>query len=139
MKELSIAAKTAKQIKKDLKKEFPNTKFTLRSQTFSLGDAVNITWMDGPTRAQVRELTNIYQYTYYHGTADIPQVKYVNISCRRMSPKVENFIIAYLRVNIPECKGKKRDDFVRELNKDMRELIKVIFENTDFSEFELRN
>jgi len=143
MKEKSIAAKTAKAIRKDLKQRFPNVKFSIRSQTFPLGNAVNVVWTDGPMKQQVRKITGKYQYGEYNiisGTYeinnqrnDIPQVKYINTPCRRMSYAAEDIIINRLYSKYKCCKGKKRYDFIKELNKDMRELIKNEFENVDFT------
>jgi len=144
MKELSIAAKTAKAIREELKQVFPEIKFSVKSETYSMGTAVTITYEDGPTREQVYEVVNKYQYGHFNGMNDcyemtnkrndIPQVKYVVISCRRMSSGVENEIIEYLRLTIPACKNKNRDDFVEELNKDMRELIRNEFAKTSYYE-----
>jgi hypothetical protein len=51
----------AKILRKRLKAEFPGVKFSVRSESFSMGTAVNISWTDGPTDKQVSAITDLYQ------------------------------------------------------------------------------
>lgn len=84
---MSIHANTAKAIRKELKKEFPLTKFSVTSQIFAGGNSVHIEWTDGPTMDQVDKITNKYQEGHFNSMEDmyelsnlqndIPQVKYV--------------------------------------------------------------
>ena len=86
-RELSEAAKTAKAIKQELKKAYPNIVFKVTSENFSMGDSVGARWVDGPTEKAVREITDKYQYGHFNGMEDIyedsnrnddiPQAKYV--------------------------------------------------------------
>ncbi|MDD4352699.1 MAG: hypothetical protein PHU71_07045 [Candidatus Gracilibacteria bacterium] len=47
------AAETAKVVRKMLKTEFPNTKFSVRSESYSMGSAVSVRWTDGPIESEV--------------------------------------------------------------------------------------
>lgn len=95
MRELTAAAKASKAIKAELKKEFPNVKFSVKSSNFSMGDSVNISWIDGPTSDKVEAITSKYQYGHFNGMddiyentndrSDIPQSKYVH--CARTITK----------------------------------------------------
>lgn len=86
-RELSNQAAAAKMIRASLKTAFPTVTFTIRSSSFSGGDAVDINWTDGPTVAQVDALTRQHQqghfdgmidlYEYSNRRDDIPQAKYV--------------------------------------------------------------
>lgn len=48
-------------IRKELKKNFPATKFSVRYSSFAGGDEYSISWQDGPTLAQVDALVKKYQ------------------------------------------------------------------------------
>jgi hypothetical protein len=47
------SALCASVIKKELKKVFPNTTFSVKSDNFSMGDAVNIYYTDGPFQSNI--------------------------------------------------------------------------------------
>ena len=89
-KQISSHAATAKEIRKELKKAFPGQKFKVRSDSFSMGNAVRISWINGVTEDAVEEITNKYQYGHFNGMEDmyeisnrrndIPQVKYITTS-----------------------------------------------------------
>lgn len=68
---MTDAAITAKAIRKELKLVFPGVKFSVRSSTFSMGDAVDIHWTDGPTREMVEQYTDKYQYSDFDGYTDM--------------------------------------------------------------------
>lgn len=84
---MSSQAQCAKAIRQELKENFPETKFSVTSEGFAGGDAVNISWEDGPTTDQVEEITGKYQYGHFDGMIDmyehsnkrddIPQAKFV--------------------------------------------------------------
>jgi len=51
--------KTAtKNVRKELKKAFPNTKFSIRRRNC---DVIDISWEDGPTRTMVEEISSKYE------------------------------------------------------------------------------
>lgn len=92
------AARCAYEIKQDLKKAFPHIKFSVSSDTFSMGDSVRISWQDGPTTDEVKKITGKRQeghfdgmtdmYEYSNSRDDIAQAKYVQTS-RQKSEKVK--------------------------------------------------
>jgi hypothetical protein len=83
----SPQAAAAKLIRAELSAAFPFSTFTVKSRSFSMGNAVDIDWTDGPTVAQVEKITGKYQegsfdgqqdlYEYSNRRDDIPQAKYV--------------------------------------------------------------
>jgi len=87
MRKLTEAAEAAKLIRAELKKAFPNVKFSVRSNNYAGGDSVYVRWTDGPVWDAVTEITRKYQYGHFDGMEDIyeysndieglPQVKYV--------------------------------------------------------------
>ncbi len=94
-KRTSGPALCAAAIREELKKEFPGIKFSVTSESFSMGNAVRIGWTDGPTSKMIEEITGKYQYGSFDGMTDmysntnsrddIPQAKWVTES-RSMSP-----------------------------------------------------
>lgn len=91
------SAQTASEIRKELKKAFPGFKFSVRSSNFSMGDSVDIDWIDGPTTEQVESITDKFQYGHFDGSVDmyeysntredIPQAKFVQTQ-RSMSNQI---------------------------------------------------
>lgn len=87
----STHAQAAAQIRKELKKH--GIKATVRSESFSMGNAVRVSLTDvlPATLDKVREFAGQYQYGHFNGMEDIyeysndrndlPQVKYVQVSC----------------------------------------------------------
>ena len=60
----------AKNIRKELKAAFPETKFSVKSETFSMGHAVRISWTDGPTVRQVEAVADKYEAGKFDGMDD---------------------------------------------------------------------
>ena len=88
-KKLTAHAAAAKAIRTELKQAFPGVKFSVRSEGFAGGDAVRISWVDGPRRPDVKKIVGKYQYGHFNGMEDyyeysnrqpdLSQVKYVTI------------------------------------------------------------
>lgn len=100
---LSSAALAAKEIRTILKQKFPNTKFRVKSDNFSMGDSVDVEWTDGPTSEAVDKLIAHYQYGNFNSMEDIyeltnrrddiPQTKYLHTT-RNISADVFKNIVA---------------------------------------------
>lgn len=103
---LSNQAAAAAAIRTELKKAYPNCKFSVTSESFAGGDSVYISWTDGPTRDKVEAITSKYQYGSFNGMEDIyeytnsredlPQSKYVSES-RSLSETLVNEIAEQLK------------------------------------------
>lgn len=97
-KAISSHAAAAKAIRAELKAKFPGVAFRVRSESYSMGDSINISWTDGPTDKRVDEIVMRYQYGHFDGMTDcyelsninkdIPQVKFV-FTRREYSEEVE--------------------------------------------------
>jgi len=61
----------AKNIRKELKKVFPNTKFSVVGDSFAGGDAIRICWKDGATTEQVEAITNKYKAGHFDCLQDL--------------------------------------------------------------------
>lgn len=70
METLYGPASGAKQIKKILKDRWPKTKFSVGSETYSMGSSINVSWDLGPTRAMVEEIADRYQEGSFDGMTD---------------------------------------------------------------------
>lgn len=106
-KQLSTQAAAAKAIRAELKAAFPTVKFSVRSDSFAGGDAVRISWTDGPMTKEVDAIVGKYQYGHFDGMQDlyensnrrndIPQTKYVQTS-RSKSEEVRQQIARELNI-----------------------------------------
>lgn len=106
MRELTQSAQAAKQIRTELKRDFPQIKFKVTSDNYSMGSSVSISWTDGPNDQKVREITDKYQYGHFDGMTDmyeysndredIPQAKYVMAS-RSISDNVRKLAFDFIK------------------------------------------
>ena len=64
-------ALASKNIKIELQRAFPGQKFSVTSDSFSMGDSVNIHWTEGPTTKEVEEFTDKYQHSDFDGMQDM--------------------------------------------------------------------
>lgn len=64
------AAETAKKIRAKLKAEFPGVKFSVRSETYSMGSSVTVSWTDGPERGVVHAIVNKFESSSFDGMTD---------------------------------------------------------------------
>lgn len=68
---MSSHARAAKNLKKELSLAFPSVRFSVRSDSFSMGNSVDVKWTDGPTTKQVDAIADKYQYGHFNGMEDI--------------------------------------------------------------------
>jgi len=61
----------AANIRRELKKTFPGVKFSVRSESYSGGDSINISWDYGPFAKDVEAITGKYQEGNFNGMEDI--------------------------------------------------------------------
>ena len=69
-KPLSSAALGAKNIKIQLDKSFPGVKFSVKSEYYSGGSSINVSWTDGPKTADVDKIADQYQEKDFDGMDD---------------------------------------------------------------------
>jgi len=118
----SSHAATAAAIKEELKKAFPNTKFSVKSSSFAGGNDVCVNWDNGQTVKQVEEITRKYQYGSFNGMEDIyeytnnrediPQAKYVSENrhiSEELTKEVENELMKVCKFS-PEQIADYRDN-----------------------------
>lgn len=60
-----------KNIRKELKALFPNTKFSITSDQYSGGDSISVSWTDGPTVAEVETVSGKYSAGSFDGMEDL--------------------------------------------------------------------
>lgn len=95
----------AKNIRIELKRAFPGVKFSVTGESFSGGDAISISWIDGPTKNDVKEISGKYQAGSFDGMTDyynydhdawndsFGSAKYITTS-RKYSPELVGMTIA---------------------------------------------
>lgn len=139
VKEISSHAATAKAIRQELKNIFPTVKFSVTSESFSMGDAVRIKWTDGPTVEQVEKITGKYQYGSFNGMEDIyestncrddiPQTKYVSTS-RKFSEEAKQEMCQKLAIEWSEYGNLNKELYDYNYSIVRRALWDVDFTNT---------
>lgn len=105
----TTAAKAAAAIRKELKANYPDLKFTCRSDNFAGGNAVRLSYENQApdVHASIQKMLAKYQYGHFDGMIDlyehsnvredIPQVKYLQIK-NEMSPLKKQGIWNKVRV-----------------------------------------
>jgi len=68
---VSARIAATKNIRIELKKAFPKFKFSVTSETFSGGDAIRVSWTDGPTVKQVEAITGKYTAGKFNSYEDL--------------------------------------------------------------------
>ena len=62
---------TAKLIRVQLKKHFPTVKFSVRSDSYSMGASIDIHWTDGPTEKDVQKIVGPFAGSGFDGMIDL--------------------------------------------------------------------
>lgn len=101
-KKKSSHAAAAAAIKAELTSIYPNIKFSVTSESFSMGNSVHVGYTDGPTSNQIDDIIKKYQYGHFNGMEDlyentnsrddIPQAKYVSAQ-RDMSEETKALLM----------------------------------------------
>jgi len=107
---ITEAAICAKEIRKIIKKEFPTTKFKVHYSNFSMGDAVDVSYTNGPYTSKVEKCIEHFQEGHFDGMTDcyeydndikgLPQTKYLHVN-RHMSEEVRKDLME--KLEIPEA------------------------------------
>ena len=61
----------AKNIRKELKKAFPAIKFSVKCNSYSGGNSINIYYIDGFAKAEIESIVKKYQYGRFNSMDDI--------------------------------------------------------------------
>ena len=64
-------AETAKLVRAALKKNFPGVKFSVRSDVYSMGASIDVTWVLGPTSKEVEHIAKQYESADFDGSIDL--------------------------------------------------------------------
>jgi len=67
----SAHAMGAKNLKTELGRIFPGIKFSTRSESYSGGDSIDVSWTDGPTDDEVKKISSKYQEGSFDGMVDL--------------------------------------------------------------------
>lgn len=63
-------AEVAKLARKALRNKFPDIKFSVRSESYSGGCAIRVSWLDGPTSDEVDAVTDQFRGSRFDGMID---------------------------------------------------------------------
>jgi hypothetical protein len=61
---------TAQILRRVLKEAFPGIKFAVKTKKYSGGSSIRIEWTDGPTVAQVKDYTQVFEGAYFDSMTD---------------------------------------------------------------------
>lgn len=64
-------AETAKLVRKALAEAFPGVKFSVRSDTYSMGASIRVHWTDGPRSKEVEGVTRRFHGSDFDGSIDL--------------------------------------------------------------------
>jgi hypothetical protein len=64
-------AETASLLRKALAREFPGTKFSVRSSVYSMGASIRVRWTDGPSHSRVKAVTEQFEGADFDGMIDL--------------------------------------------------------------------
>ena len=93
----------AKSIRTVLKSVFPATKFSVTISRFSMGESVDVSWMDGPTKTQVNDLISVPCTPLQFINMD--RVQSMELAIKAVAAwKVQNSEYAHLVIT---CKGEE--------------------------------
>jgi hypothetical protein len=70
-KEYLSCAETANLVRAALKKKFPGVKFSVRSDVYSMGASIDISWVLGPTTKEVDKIGKQYASASFDGMIDM--------------------------------------------------------------------
>lgn len=67
------ASETAKKVRKELKREFPQSKFSVRSSSYSMGSSIRVEHKDGeePDRSKVIDVIERFKSSSFDGMQDM--------------------------------------------------------------------
>lgn len=69
---LSVA-ETAKLVRAALADKFPGVKFSVRSKSYSGGASIDISWIDGPTAEEVKNVSSKFEGATFDGMIDLKE------------------------------------------------------------------
>jgi len=70
-KKYLTVTETAKLIRQEIKKHFPNTKFSVRSSSYSMGASIHISWTDGERTKTVEAIVKGFEGKSFDGMNDL--------------------------------------------------------------------
>ena len=69
----------AANLKTELTREFPGVKFSVKSESYSGGDAIRVHWDFGPTTDEVAKFTDKYSEGHFDGMTDSYDYNHDNV------------------------------------------------------------
>lgn len=63
-------AEVAKLVRRALKEAFPTQKFSVRTERYSMGSSLNVSWTDGPRATDVNNILRLFEAKRFNGMDD---------------------------------------------------------------------
>ena len=78
-KQYLSCAETAKLVRSALKESFPGVKFSVKSSVYSGGASITVSYVDGPSSAQVKKVVEMFEGSYFDGMTDYKGSNYSSL------------------------------------------------------------
>ena len=72
-------AETAKLLRTILKEQFQDTRFSVKSKTYSGGASITVRWTEGPSSENVRKITSLFQGATFDPMIDLKSYQKFNV------------------------------------------------------------
>ena len=143
----STASQAAAAIREDLKKQFPEIKFRVTSQSYSGGSSIRVEYEDGPRKEIVEGTLRKYEYgafnsmidlyEYSNVKEDVPQVKFLMVE-RQMSESTRKKLTEKITGTYEGCQGLNYGDYAPKLGTYVCTLVRREFDRMEmyFLDFE---
>lgn len=114
-------ARAAKNLKAELKQAFPLVKFSVKSDSFSMGDSILVFWENGCTTAQVKAIAQKYEYGRYDSSEDLYNYKDTGFAKASNEWLGSTKYLNYEREISTEIKEQVKTSYLNEFNREMPE------------------
>ena len=127
----------AKGVRKELKAAFPATKFSVRTEYFSMGNSIRVFWAFGPTDSAVCAIVKKYEYGRFDGMTDCSSSEDTVVSMPDGDIKIlggAKFVTTSRNFKAKQDDYKSETAFWERVQRDLCDLQKIEFQgsNTDF-------
>lgn len=106
------AAEIAKLVRRDLKRAFPTTKFSVRTDKYSMGASVRVSWVDGPAADRVERIVKRYEGATFDGMQDLKTYHESVIDGERVH-SMADFVFCSRRVANEDALKKDAETIIR--------------------------
>jgi hypothetical protein len=100
---------TAKLVRAALKESFPGIKFSVKSSVYSGGASIRVSYFDGPSEQQVKNVVGVFEGAYFDGMTDFKGYNYNSLDGQEVHFGADyifverKFSVAYLEILVDQA------------------------------------